>query len=270
MGFSFERTPSPFLCSTTSTPIWWPCSGCWGQGCFASVETRWIAPSGTTPGAGSRRPPSRHRTSFAFAASSMPWDGKRSTARRSCRPGPRRTPVADEVTAVSATLGPIASTASGAATNPTSIRSTRLEGDRLHARPLQRSMGPVRRRVHASVPEVNVVGPSDCLLQTIDGFAVPFASRTCRRTVAGHPALHRGFGGPQQTIELLLSVDPLVPDALASLGRPFAAISGAPGSASVRRTRSRTAVSPACPTRSPRRSGQRTGSARQPGRAPGP
>jgi hypothetical protein len=136
--------------------------------------------------------------------------------------------VADEVTVASTTLG------------------ARLDGVELCNEPDLYALDPTTKAlagtlasfndrwdrfataVRAAAPEVAIVGPSDCLLQTIAGFAVPFTTAHAGELSQVTQHYYRGFGGPQQTIDLLLSPDPLVPGALETLATT-AASAGAAG-----------------------------------------
>lgn len=143
-------------------------------------------------------------------------------------PGASPDSVADEVTVASATLG------------------DRLDGVELCNEPDLYALDPTTKAlagtlaqfgdrwdhfataVRAATPDVAIVGPSDCLLQTVDGFAVPFATARAGELSQITQHYYRGFGGPQQTIDLLLAPDPLVPGALATLATT-AARAGAAG-----------------------------------------
>lgn len=143
-------------------------------------------------------------------------------------PGASPSSIADEVATVAVTLG------------------SRLDGVELCNEPDLYALDPAKQSavgtlalfsdrwdriaaaVRTAVPGVRIVGPSDCLLQTIGGFAVPFAAAHTGELSQITQHYYRGFGGTHQTIELLLTADPAVPEALSTLAAA-AANSGADG-----------------------------------------
>ena len=72
--------------------------------------------------------------------------------------------------------------------------------------------------IRAVAPDVALTGPAGCLLQTVDRYAQPFATAESGVVQQLTQHYYRGFGGPQQTIDLLLSPDPLLASTLPRLG----------------------------------------------------
>ena len=72
--------------------------------------------------------------------------------------------------------------------------------------------------IHTAAPHVALTGPAGCLLQTVDRYAQPFAEAESGLLQQLTQHYYRGFGGPQQTIDLLLSPDPLLASTLTRLG----------------------------------------------------
>ena len=71
--------------------------------------------------------------------------------------------------------------------------------------------------VRAATPGIALTGPACCLLQTIGTWTAPFAAAESGGLDQLTQHYYRGFGGPGQTIDLLLAPDPLLEPSLADL-----------------------------------------------------
>ncbi len=71
--------------------------------------------------------------------------------------------------------------------------------------------------VRTATPGIALTGPACCLLQTIGTWAAPFAAAESGGLSQLTQHYYRGFGGPGQTIDLLLAPDPLLGPSLADL-----------------------------------------------------
>ena len=81
--------------------------------------------------------------------------------------------------------------------------------------------------VRTATPGIALTGPACCLLQTIGTWTTPFATAESGGLSQLTQHYYRGFGGPGQTIDLLLGPDPLLGSSLADLA-VAAGVAGAP------------------------------------------
>jgi hypothetical protein len=81
--------------------------------------------------------------------------------------------------------------------------------------------------VRAATPGIALTGPACCLLQTIGTWTAPFAGAESGGLSQLTQHYYRGFGGPGQTIDLLLAPDPLLGPSLDALAAA-AGVAGAP------------------------------------------
>ena len=81
--------------------------------------------------------------------------------------------------------------------------------------------------VRTATPGIALTGPACCLLQTIGTWTTPFATAESGGLSQLTQHYYRGFGGPGQTIDLLLGPDPLLGSSLADLAAA-AGVAGAP------------------------------------------